>query len=198
MLSKKLLKALTSEPTPEQQAAAEASRRKAAEEWQKKVEEDARLAVPRAIEKLRKEAAAALAQADQIESLLKEYPDLRQFTGRWNKVAYYSKSVNTKVDRFDLRHNCGCCNDSPLELWPYLETPGGNVYSDPPKFIIGEKHWIAGDRSEVGWKESLKTAGLPETIIGAVSMHFRKCADERRVMAEDDNEYDEDSDGGTT
>lgn len=144
------------------------------------------------IAKLKEERDQKDQEAKRLETLLAEFPDLQKYTGRWNKVAFYSKAVNSRVDRFDLRHNCGCCNDSPLELWPYLETPHGKVYSDPPKIVIGEQHWISGDTPSPGWKKKLQEAGLPETIIGAVSMHFKKCAEERKLLAEADDYDDED------
>lgn len=137
---------------------------------------------------LRKEIDTKRLEAEKLSRLAEEYPDIQKHTGRWNKVAYYSKSVNTKVQRFDLRHNCGCCNDSPLELWPYLETPHGNVYSDPPSFQVGEKHWIAGDEAYGGWKLKLRNAGIPEEIIGAVQVHFDEGKQARIEAAESSNE----------
>lgn len=189
-----LLKALVSgiegeeEETPEQKAAreAEAAKWKADQEKrQREYEEAIRLAVPRDIEQLRKEAAEKLALATQLEQLLAKYPNLRKHTGRWNKVAYYSKDVNALVDRFDMRHNCGCCNDSPLEVWPYLETPLGKVYSEPSMFRVGEKEpFYHGDRPYKGWDKQLRDAGIPEPIIGAVKMHFKREADEARELAD--------------
>ncbi len=137
------------------------------------------------IAKAEKEAAAQSSEADRLKNLAKAYPDLKKYVGRWNKVAYYSKTVNTKVDRFDMRHNCGCCSDSPLEVWPYLETPDGNIYSDPPSFCVGERDpAMCGDRPNPGWKTTLQNAGIPEDIIGAVSMHFKRCRDEAIAYAE--------------
>jgi hypothetical protein len=161
------------------------------EKRQRDYEESVRLAVPRDIAQLRKEAAEKLSHADQLERLLAQYPNLRKHTGRWNKVAYYAKDVNTLVDRFDMRHNCGCCNDSPLEVWPYLETPLGKVYSEPSMFRVGQKEpFYGGDRPTKGWEKQMRDAGIPEPIIGAVSMHFRREADEAKELAA--RIYDED------
>lgn len=125
-------------------------------------------------------------EAERLERIATAYPDLRKYVGRWGKVAYCSKSVNSKVNRFDLRHSCGCCTDSLLELWPYLETPDGNVYSDPPVFWIGEQHWIAGDLPKKGWRRELRAAGIPEVIIQAAEDHFRRGAEDRKSAVEDD------------
>jgi ribosomal 50S subunit-associated protein YjgA (DUF615 family) len=184
------------EETPEQKAQreAEAAKWKAEQEKrQRDYEESVRLAVPRDIAQLRKDAAEKLALADQLEQLLVKYPNLRKHTGRWNKVAYYTKDVNALVDRFDMRHNCGCCNDSPLEVWPYLETPLGKVYSEPSMFRVGEKEpFYHGDRPYKGWDKTMQDAGIPESIIGAVKMHFRREAEEAKELA--DRLYDEEKD----
>lgn len=124
-------------------------------------------------EALRKEAREKAEEAEKLEKLTALFPDLRKQVGRWNKVAFCSKSVNEKVTRFDMRHNCGCCPDSPLEVWPYLETEHGKVYSDPPQFFVGENSYY-GDRPRAGWEEELRKAGIPEAIVGAVGIHFRR------------------------
>jgi hypothetical protein len=144
------------------------------------------------IKKAHEEAKAKEAEALRLVNLVEAYPDLKKHVGRWNKVAYYSSSVNTRVTRFDLRHNCGCCSDSPLEVWPYLETPHGNVYSDPPSFQVGERHWMGGDRPHAGWKQKLEEAGIPESVIGAVGMHFKVDRDQRIAAASEEGYTSED------
>jgi hypothetical protein len=200
-ISKSILKGIEGEEeeTPKQAAAreAEAAKWRADNEKRRIAQEEAiRLAVPRDIETFRKEAAQKLAEADRLEAMLKEFPNVRKRTGRWNKVAYYAKDVNPLVNRFDMRHNCGCCSDSPLEIWPYLETPYGNIYSDPPEFRVGEKAYYGGDVPHKGWDKTMRDAGLPESIIGAVSMHFRGSAERAKQLAEDiyDGEKDPDAD----
>jgi hypothetical protein len=171
------------EETPEELAARE---KRIAEDaaWRKKQEEAVIFAVPRAIVALRKEAAEKIAEADKLAALLEMYPNLRQRTGRWKKVVYSSGDVNKVVDRFDIRHNCGCCNDSPLEVWPYLETPHGNVYSDPPEFRVGQKEpFYGGDVPRKGWEQEMRSAEIPDAIIGAVSMHFKRSATEAKELA---------------
>lgn len=133
------------------------------------------------VERLRKEALANSAEATRIERLAEKYPNLRRFEGRWKKVVYCSKDVNTKVTGFDMRHNCGCCSDSPLEVWPYLETPYGPVYSDPPQFFVGERGFYGGDIPDAGWEAKLRNDGIAEPIIESVAAHFAKCAEEAKA-----------------
>ena len=117
----------------------EAKRDAAHEAWRAEQEHKYQNAVPLAIAQLRKDSEANLAEAARLERLLAAYPDLKKHTGRWEKVAYFSKEANSKVTNYDCRHNCGCCNDSPLEIWPYVETSDGKVYSDPASFMVGER-----------------------------------------------------------
>lgn len=142
---------------------------------------------------LSKQAEDSLREQTRLKHLAEAFPDLKKHVGRWNKVAYYSKSVNGKVQRFDMRHNCGCCSDSPLEIWPYLETEHGKVFSDPPCFTVGERHWISGDTPYPGWKEKMREAGIHEDIIGTVGFHFKRCRQER-IDAAEESEGDDDDD----
>lgn len=119
-----------------------------------------------AIKKLQEESEAKAKEAERLHILQAEFPDLQRRVGRWNKEAFYSKTVNTRVTGYDARHNCGCCNDSPLEVWPYLETPHGKVYSDPPMFVIGERNpYGSGDLARPGWEDQLRKVRIPEALI---------------------------------
>lgn len=138
-------------------------------------------------EALKKEAAQKLTEAERLLRLQAEFPDLKKYVGRWNKVAYYSKSVNDKVTDYESRHNCGCCNDSPLEVWPYVETPDGRVYSDPPSFMVGERVPVSyGDRAYPGWEKKLLDVGISGAVVERVS----------HLMSPSDSEGEEESDDG--
>jgi hypothetical protein len=140
------------------------------------------------LSKLNKEASDKVSEVERLVRLSALFPDLQKHVGRWGKVAYYSVLVNSKVEKFESRYNCGCCSDSPLEIWPYLETPDGKVYSDPPCFQVGEKHYFGGDRPYPEWREKLQAAGIPDVIIEGVLVHFREDKETRILAA---SEYDE-------
>lgn len=159
--------------TPEARARREAE----AAERQRKAEEDQRLAVRRTIETLREEGNQRDIEADRLTCLLAEFPDVRKHVGRWNKVAYYSKAANTRATGFDQRYNCGCCPDSPLEIWPYVETAHGRLYTDPPMFTVGERAGM-GARPNPGWERRIRDALIPETIIEGVTTLFIEYLDE--------------------
>lgn len=127
---------------------------------------------------LSKQAGDLLREQTRLKHLAEEFPDLKKHVGRWNKVAYYSKSVNPKVTRFDMRHNCGCCNDSPLEIWPHIQTEHGKIYSDPPCFTVGERHWGYGDIPHSGWRSRMEVAGIPDAILDRIEGLFRSEEDE--------------------
>lgn len=142
------------------------------------------------VAKLRKESEEHVAEASRLEKMAAAYPDLRRHEGRWEKVAFCSKSVNALVTDYDMRYNCGCCSDSPLELWPYINTDHGKIYSDPPMFFIGEKSWMGGDDPRPGWKESLRKEGIPESIVDRVKLHFSEEREARIAAASAGGEDD--------
>lgn len=133
--------------------------------------------------KLQKEINEKNTELDKLNALSDTNPGLKRYEGRWKKIVYYSSDVNPKADRFDMRRNCGCCFDSPLEIWPYLETSEGKIYTDPPKFVVGEKSYY-GDRPRAGWQKLLKDAHIDESIIGSIQVHFDKCKQEAMESVE--------------
>jgi hypothetical protein len=125
------------------------------------------------IEHLRKEAETQRAEADRLEALLAQYPDLRKHQDRGKKVYYCSAFVNTVCTDYLAKHTCGCCQDSPLDVWPYLETHLGRVYADPPYYQVGEREpFCGGDVPYKDWEEGLRKAGIPEPILTRVGHLF--------------------------
>ena len=131
------------------------------------------------VNKLTKEAQEKQKEAERLENLYKFYPDLKKHVGRWDKIAYYSASVNSLVTDYNSRHNCGCCSDSPLEVWPYLKTEFGNVYSDPPSFMVGERDYDepGGERAYPEWQDKLKAKNISEAVIEKISSLFEDSED---------------------
>lgn len=159
---------------------------------QRRKKQEYRASIPGVIETLEEELSEKQKELESLKARYAKYPDLKRHVNRWKTVRYCSASVNDKVTECDIAHNCGCCGDSPLEVWPYLETELGKLYSDPPRFTVGEKHWIAGDAPYAGWKEDFRKAGISEIIISQVSNHFKACAEERKQAVEEEAYEDED------
>jgi len=148
--------------------------------------------IPGIIDELEKEVQKKQQELDLLIKRSEKYPDLRRHINRWKTERFCSASLNNRVNDCEIRHNCGCCNDSPLEIWPYIETDLGRIYSDPPCFTVGERHWISGDTPYEGWKEKFRKQDIPETIVERISSYFRACAQERKEIAEESDYDDED------
>lgn len=132
------------------------------------------------IDKLRGEVSERSTMITRLVKLQEVYPDIRRHEGRWRKETFCSKGVNTQVTGYDRRYNCGCCSDSPLEIWPYVETEEyGKVYSDPPCFQVGEKDWDYGAPHPYdGWEKSFREAQIPDAIVEKVRSIFGENAED--------------------
>lgn len=125
-------------------------------------------------------------ELEKLEQLYKNYPDLKKHVNWWKTVRYCSKSVNDKVNQYEQRHNCGCCADSPLEIWPYLETEFGRVYSDPPCFRVGEDSYYDGDRPYPNWEKDMENKNISKLIIKAVQDYFNSIKEAEIDEVDDD------------
>jgi len=119
------------------------------------------------IETLKKEAEEKSKEIERWEKIYKKYPNARIITGRWNYIAVSDESVNNKVDEVYIRHNCGCCDDSPLEAWPYYydEELNQNIYF-LNKITIPESSRVVKDLKT----KTEKVLVTPEKII--YNSHF--------------------------
>jgi hypothetical protein len=117
------------------------------------------------IAELKKDLDLRQAELNRLTKLKEKYPDLTQNINRWKTVRWCSKSFNGLVNDYEYRHNCGCCNDSPLEIWPYLETENGRVYSDPACFRVGQLDWHGHDQFYPNWQKSMIDAGIATSVI---------------------------------
>lgn len=140
--------------------------------------------IQKELERLQQEEADAKEKLENLGQLSAAYPDLRTFKGRWEKKVYCAKSANASVTGCDIRHNCGCCHDSPLEVWPYLETEHGKVYSDPPRFMVGEKESYDFDRPYDGWKSDMEETGISAEVVSLVQEYFLRQRRSRREELE--------------
>jgi hypothetical protein len=147
------------------------------------------------INELSKKAGDLCREAARLRRLQEVFPNIKKYSGRHGWQVYASASVNPQVTDCDIGYSCGCCHDSPLKMHPYLKTEYGNVYSDPPTFVIGEKHDYDVDSPRAGWKKSLQEAGIPEAVIQIAEKRFadqRVKARERLEAALEEYVLDED------
>lgn len=113
---------------------------------------------------------AIIEHAHAMLDLLTEYPDIVELSDRWGNVRLASASANNMVDKTDIHHNCGCCTDSPLEVYPYTEIDGQQIYANPPCYTVGNRYWNGGDEPCSNWRDRLKH--LPLTITEQVQEYF--------------------------
>ena len=112
-------------------------------------------------------------QAKDIERLVEVFPDLEISTNRWKTERYTSVSVNDRATDVIIGYNCGCCEDKPVEVWPYLVHAGQQIYSRPPSFMVGERNPYSGrDKSYPDWQTDLRKANISESVIKIVEEYF--------------------------
>jgi hypothetical protein len=112
-----------------------------------------------------------IAYKNKLLSLIERFPDLKENKNRWNHVRLSSKLVNSSTNDAEIKHNCGCCDDSPLEVWPYAEIEGLRVFSDPASFTVGQKSGL-GDIPYPGWDERMRKSNIPQIVIDRVNAYF--------------------------
>lgn len=143
------------------------------------------------IKELQDKIAAYQREISTIESVGEEISDLEISRDRWDHEYYTSKSANSKVTGAWFNHNCGCCADSPLQMWPYLETGDRRIHSSPKYFTIGEKcPNCCDDKPYDGWEEELRQAGIPESVIEIGRQYFKENECNGRCWDDDDDEED--------
>lgn len=109
---------------------------------------------------------------EKLLTIKKKFPDLKEHVDRWKKVRYCSELANLIVNDCEISYNCGCCSDSPLQVWPYLEIEEIKIYSNPLGIYIGERNYWQGDNPNEGWESDLQACGLSENIIKKVQVYF--------------------------
>jgi hypothetical protein len=107
-----------------------------------------------------------------IKQLLTTYPDLKRHKSRWGEERYCSPMFNTSVTDCEITHACGCCPDSAIYVWPYLEKDGHRLYAYPIPFHVGEANYGNGENSLDNWEDKLRSAHIPDHIIQKVQRFF--------------------------
>jgi hypothetical protein len=147
------------------------------------------------IEEKQKEVSELNKEIDNLRILVKKYPDLKKHVDRWRNERLKSKKVNAIADLCYFAHSCGCCDDSPLFVWPYIkdEETGLDIYSDPPNIFIGEKnpYPVSGrvykpERVNPNWEENLRECNISQVVIDKTREYLLKESN----LEEDDWEDD--------
>lgn len=135
--------------------------------------QEARENRPSPQETLREDFAKQQEEHAELARALERYPKLHRYRDRWGNVYYATEEVNERVTECCIKHNCGCCADSPLEVYPYLEEEGLRIYSDPTCFQVGQKYAFGiGEVPYDNWQERLRAARIPDAVIAKIEKMF--------------------------
>ncbi len=135
---------------------------------------------------LEKKIAEEQAKVDQLKRLAETFPDLKEDQDRWKTKRYYSKLVNSQALDVDRIHSCGCCSDAPYYAMPYIEFEGIRIYSNPPRFYLGEGSWSGPGHSWDGdWAKKMEVAGINKRVIDIVKIE--QARDEAGQIDDEEN-----------
>lgn len=124
--------------------------------------------------KLRQDAVNNLQKATQLEHLLVRFPDLERSVNRWNHEKFCSSLVNPIAEQCYIHHNCGCCEDSPVEVEPFIEINDIIIHSKPYSVMVGQKKsYSYGDEPWGDWESLLTNHGFSDKILDEVRKHFQ-------------------------
>lgn len=112
-------------------------------------------------------------EISRTEKVLGLYTDIEESRDRWGDIKLSSPSINAETDNILINHNCGCCPDSPLQVWPYKIIEGFKVFSKPACFMVGEQNqWGYGEIEYDGWQDKLRKENITEIVINKVQEFF--------------------------
>jgi hypothetical protein len=100
-----------------------------------------------------------------LEKIKNKFNNVTIQLDRWRKEYVCSPDINSIADNYYTHHDCGCCDDSPLFIFPYIEFENVKIYSDPYKICIGEKNYEFGDKINDNCEEKLVKHNISKKII---------------------------------
>lgn len=164
-------------------------------------------ALTRYLAQLQEQAVTAQCELDYVTQLQQHVPGLTTTVDRWQQRRLGSAWANARADRAEIKHNCGCCHDSPLEVRPYVvldlkwtpptivpqSAPETNpayrrLYCHPERFVIGEKCG-SYDRFDSNWETRLRDVGIAEAAIQQVHVYQEAQRALRRAELEAELEH---------
>jgi hypothetical protein len=113
-----------------------------------------------------------LSKTEEGRILLVKYPDIHYHTNRWKVKRLVSNKVNSICDNTDISHNCGCCNDSPIEVWPYIKEGDIKIFAKGIPISPGQKGYYGGECPDDNWEDKFRNNNMSEIIIKQVQQFF--------------------------
>lgn len=120
------------------------------------------------VEEKEKQISIKLERIKQIKELKALYPDLAVYRNSLREFDYYliSESVNSKVNLYDIPYNC---YDLVVQVFPYINTAFGNIYSWPCSFHVGTYDSNYYIKPIDDWEKNLRGCDISENVIEGVS-----------------------------
>ena len=128
--------------------------------------------ISKLVTELKSKAEEAAEVEKLVEKLLAEFPDLEVRYDRWHKQYFTSKSVMPIATDVMIRHSCGCCNDSPLYVTPYVIRGSSKVFVDDITICIGERSFYGGEEPSGDLEEILERNGFNDLCKVIVREHL--------------------------
>lgn len=88
------------------------------------------------INKIRADIVKSESEIEKLNRIVARFPDAFVSQDRWKNERVFSKIASPLCDKYDWKHSCGCCPDSPVQVWPYLETEFGKVFAAEAPFYV--------------------------------------------------------------
>jgi hypothetical protein len=111
------------------------------------------------INKIRGDIVRAENEIEKLNRVAARFPDAFVSHDRWKNERVFSKIASPLCDKYDWEHSCGCCADSPVKVWPYLETEFGKVFAaESPLYINGMGNYLRNgfDLSKTNLSDDMK------------------------------------------
>lgn len=120
----------------------------------------------------RLEAVRKTAEAIKFERMQALFPDLSSTTKTLGPF-WCSTHVVKLAQDCEFRHWGGLRLTGPLEVWPFVDTVEGRVYSSPVGTVVGD---LVGQNyvPRPGWSNTLSEQGFSDQVIQKVSQYLEK------------------------
>lgn len=139
------------------------------------------------INKIREEIRKGEAEIKKLEVITSKFPDAYIQQDRWKTERVFSETATPLCDKYEWKHSCGCCSDSPLFAYPYLETEFGKVYAHGAPFrILDRDEWGSGNYLRN--KFDVRATALSDSMKSQIQDHIDRWATK-------DKEYPTEEDG---
>jgi len=125
------------------------------------------------IESIRNTTHDSILELEKLKEIATKFQDINIINTKSSKIILCSKSVNNKVNNFNISKSCTCCEDAFLDLVSWIEVDGINIHSDPYYICIGRVLYN-NIRIDHNWEDILKKYNLPKAAFDYTSKYIEE------------------------